>query len=302
MNDQGAKNRLNRAKLSLLGLSVGDAFGERFFGRWRVLGELVDNRQLPQGPWRFTDDTNMALSIVSVLEQFGSINQDALAKNFAQNYDPSRGYGMAMHHALPRIQRGEKWEVVSGGLFNGEGSFGNGASMRVAPVGAFFADDMSALIENARKSAQVTHTHSEAAAGAIAVASAAALAHRLRNEAAPNVHEFIGLILPNVPESYTKSGIMHTRGIHPDASVRKVASVVGNGSQITTMDTVPYVLWCAGRYLSNFEEALWHTVSGGGDLDTTCAMVGGIVANYVGEEGIPQEWIERREPLPNLPI
>jgi ADP-ribosylglycohydrolase len=174
--------------------------------------------------------------------------------------------------------------------------------MRVAPVGAFFADDMNAVIENARKSAQVTHTHPEAAAGAIAVASAAALAHRLRNEATPNVHEFIGLVLPHVPESYTKRGIMHARGVHPDASVRKVAAVVGNGSQITTMDTVPYVLWCAGRYLGDYEEALWHTVSGGGDLDTTCAMVGGIVANYVGKEGIPLEWIERREKLPDLPI
>jgi ADP-ribosylglycohydrolase len=302
MNDKDEKNSLARAKLSLLGLSVGDAFGERFFGRWRTVGEWVDNKQLPQGPWRFTDDTNMALSIVSVLYQHGFIEQNALAQSFANNYDPSRGYGMAMHHALPRIHRGEKWETVAGGLFNGEGSFGNGASMRVAPVGAFFANEMNAVIENARKSAQVTHAHPEAAAGAIAVATAAALAHRLRNETIPDVHEFIGLILPNVPESYTRSGIMRARGLHPDASVRKVASEVGNGSQVTTMDTVPYVLWCAGRYLSDFEEALWHTVSGGGDLDTTCAMVGGIVACFVGKEGIPKEWIARRETLPDLPI
>jgi ADP-ribosylglycohydrolase len=35
-----------------------------------------------------------------------------------------------------------------------------------------------------------------------------------------------------------------------------------------------------------------------GDIDTNCAMVGGIVANYTGSDGIPAEWLRRREPLP----
>ena len=36
-----------------------------------------------------------------------------------------------------------------------------------------------------------------------------------------------------------------------------------------------------------------------GDVDTTCAMVGGIVVLYTGVEGIPAEWIQAREPLPD---
>ncbi|MGW5480947.1 ADP-ribosylglycohydrolase family protein [Streptomyces sp. NPDC004008] len=34
--------------------------------------------------------------------------------------------------------------------------------------------------------------------------------------------------------------------------------------------------------------ALWATASAGGDVDTTCAIVGGIVASRVGTEGIPR--------------
>lgn len=48
--------------------------------------------------------------------------------------------------------------------------------MRVAPVGAFFADDMDLVVSQARASAEVTHAHNEAIVGAIAVAVAAAWA------------------------------------------------------------------------------------------------------------------------------
>jgi len=75
-------------------------------------------------------------------------------------------------------------------------------------------------------------------------------------------------------------------------------SALGNGSAISAQDTVPFVLWCAGECLDNYEEAIWLTASGGGDVDTTCAMVGGIVTTYTGIEGIPAEWIQAREPLP----
>ena len=48
--------------------------------------------------------------------------------------------------------------------------------------------------------------------------------------------------------------------------------------------------------------ALSSSVSGLGDRDTTCAIVGGIVASYTGVEGIPQEWLESRERLPSWPF
>ncbi len=65
---------------------------------------------------------------------------------------------------------------------------------------------------------------------------------------------------------------------------------------------VAYCLWCAGSFLTDYEAALWHTASGLGDIDTNCAIVGGIVASRVGLDGIPAEWRQHREPLPTWPF
>jgi len=42
---------------------------------------------------------------------------------------------------------------------------------------------------------------------------------------------------------------------------------------------------------------MWTTVSGLGDRDTTCAIVGGIVASAVGHDAIPADWLAAREQL-----
>ncbi|MFW9802744.1 MAG: ADP-ribosylglycohydrolase family protein [Candidatus Thorarchaeota archaeon] len=295
-------DRLERAKLSLIGLSVGDAFGESFFDSHPQLVNRIAERRIPPGRWPFTDDTMMALSIVSVLKEYKEINQDALAASFARNFDPVRGYGLAMHHALPRMAAGERWSSVASNLFGGEGSFGNGASMRVAPVGGYFADDILEARRNAALSAEVTHTHPEAAAGAIAVGLAAAWAARMSNTEVPTPGEFIEKVVKGVPDSMTRRGILKAQEVPPLATPSDAAAILGCGQQITTQDTVPFVIWCAAHYLEDYENALWNTVSAFGDMDTTCAMVGGIVVLYSGIEGIPKQWLVQREALPDLPI
>ena len=110
-------DRLARARLALEGLSLGDAFGEQFFVRSGLLGQLIAERALPAPPWRFTDDTPMALSVAGSLVHFDRIDQDWLAQSFAGQYQPSRGYGLAMHHLLPAIGAGAAWRELSAGLF-----------------------------------------------------------------------------------------------------------------------------------------------------------------------------------------
>jgi ADP-ribosylglycohydrolase len=294
------EERLNRALISLDGLSVGDAFGEKFFAPPEVANHYIINRIPPDALWRWTDDTNMALSIVSVLRQCDEVDQDRLALRFANRYHPSRGYGPAMHGLLPLFAYGASWREAAPALFSGQGSFGNGAAMRVAPVGAYFADDLEATAEHARRSAEVTHAHPEAAAGAIAVAVGVAVAWQIRGQSPrPTRQEFIGQVIPSVPQSAVRAKLEVARDLGDQASVSMAADKLGNGSRITAQDTVPYVLWCAGQYLDNYQEALWQTVKGGGDMDTTCAMVGGIVAMYTGREGIPEKWLHRREKLPD---
>ena len=80
--------------------------------------------------------------------------------------------------------------------------------------------------------------------------------------------------------------------------VHAAVSVLGNGSRVTAQDTVPFALWSATCHLNDYEEALWATVSGLGDRDTTCAIVGGVVVMQSGLRSIPKQWLHCREPIP----
>jgi ADP-ribosylglycohydrolase len=82
--------------------------------------------------------------------------------------------------------------------------------------------------------------------------------------------------------------------------VGKAVAALGNGSRVISSDTVPFALWCAAHHLDDFQEALWTTVSGLGDRDTTCAIVGGIVAARTGYDGIPASFVSAREPLDSM--
>ena len=293
--------RLARAVLSLEGLSVGDAFGERFFSC--SVEEMTPQRLAPPGPWPYTDDTEMALSVVSALRQSGEIDQDRLARSFSEHFDPARGYGPAMQDIVPMMWLPGSWVSLSRRVFGGQGSFGNGAAMRVAPLGAFFADDLEAAASQAFDSAIVTHAHPEAAAGAVAVAVGAALAWQWRDTRPfPELPEFLENILTLVPEGEVRCGIETARDLPLDTAVSQAARVLGSGDGATAQDTVPFVLWCAGQHLGSYEEALWLTVQGLGDRDTTCAMVGGIVVMSAPWATFPHNWNEACEPLPRWPF
>jgi ADP-ribosylglycohydrolase len=291
---------LERAGVALAGLSVGDAFGERFFVAPALAERLIADRVVPTPPWPYTDDTEMALSVMAILSRYERIDQDALAVAFAARYDPSRGYGPSMHRLLRRIAAGEPWSTAAHDSFSGQGSYGNGAAMRVAPVGAYFADDLATVVAEATWSAEVTHAHPEGIAGAVAVAVAAALAQRARvSGALSSRSDFLDDVLGHVPQGEVRSRLRRARDLSDGAPISAAVAVLGNGTDLSAQDTVPFSLWCAAGHLDDYEAALWQTVSGLGDRDTTCAIVGGIVACYVGEAGIPTGWLKAREPLPN---
>jgi ADP-ribosylglycohydrolase len=290
---------------SLNGLSIGDAFGDRIFFEFRTFqADVFDlplaQRPLPAGRWSYTDDTQMALSIVEVLTQYGHIDQDALARSFGNHFERGRGYGTAMYDLLPQLRAGHSWRSAAPALFGGKGSFGNGAAMRVAPLGAYFADDLPTVIDQAARSAEVTHTHPEAIAGAVAVAIAAAYGwEQYHTGIIPKGAAFLDRVSTLVPASAVRDKLIAACDIPLDTKIWEVVRRLGNGSGVTAQDTVPYALWCAAHRLDSYPEAIWLTASGLGDIDTNCAIVGGIVACAAGSDGIPADWLKRREPLPD---
>ncbi|MFJ8918842.1 ADP-ribosylglycohydrolase family protein [Streptomyces sp. NPDC102415] len=295
MNSPSRPGDSAAARRSLEALALGDAFGERWFPLFRPPRQAyaeVRARRTPHEPlWHWTDDTALALALQRVLDEYGHVEQDRLALYFALAFDAdqARGYGHGMHILLPELLTSPAdWRTLAPGLFEG-GSLGNGAAMRVAPLGARFHEDLGLAAGQAVLSAVVTHAHPEGVAGAVAVAVAAALSVR---------GEFtLEAVAEHIPRGAVRDGVLRAAQVSSATEPWKAADLLGNGSRIRADDTVPFALWTAARHPGDLEGALWATAEGFGDVDTTCAITAGVVGAVTGVEGVPAEWRLRREPL-----
>ncbi|WP_156726377.1 ADP-ribosylglycohydrolase family protein [Streptomyces apocyni] len=299
--DSSSDPRLERALASLRGLAVGDALGAQFFVPANY--PLLKRREVPPGPWPWTDDTEMASSVLSVLARHGRIDQDALARSFATHHDEGRGYGPAVSRLLQSLEGGGDWRQLASAMFKGQGSWGNGAAMRVAPLGAWYADDPEQATHQAEISAYPTHQHREGVVGSMAVAAAAALA--AAPSGPPTPEALLDGVIALIPRSAVGAALRRARDMLDYGDATTVAAVLGCGRRTSAHDTVPFALWSAARGLGDFQRAFWVTAQVGGDMDTTCAIVGGVVASGRGGLGSepPELWRERTEKLPDwIPV
>lgn len=166
--------------------------------------------------------------------------------------------------------------------------------MRVAPLGAYFAGDIDRVAREAAASAEVTHMHPDGVAGAIAVAVAAAL-----RVSKPELRgaELLDAVATRIPAGPVQERIGVGRSLGP-AGASSAAAALGNGSETSALDTVPFCLWVVAEHPGDFAEALWVTAGAGGDIDTTCAIVGGILGAGLEVSALPGELRDRCEPLP----
>ncbi|GLW57671.1 ADP-ribosylglycohydrolase family protein [Kitasatospora phosalacinea] len=318
------------ARDALEGLALGDAFGERWFKLFRTPAEAFEQirtRRTPEeAPWYWTDDTATALCVYRALLDYDGIGRDGIGRDgigrdgigrtrlaamFGATFlaDPGRGYGRGMKRLLPVLaEHPQRWKDEAVTLFDGQGSLGNGAAMRVAPLGAWFAADLDEAAEQAVHSAEVTHAHPEGIAGAVAVALAAALAARGRTDAggrpggrpgnAPAGAELLREVAARTPGGAIREGVTAAADLPAATEPWRAADLLGSGQRVRASDTVPFALWSAAHHLDSLTDALWTTAEGLGDVDTTCAITGGVVAARTGLSGVPAAWRERREELP----
>ena len=209
------------------------------------------------------------------------------------HFDAYRGYGPGAVIMLRLIREGTPWPIAAAEAFDGQGSAGNGAAMRAAPLGAWHADSPARAAAQGARAAEVTHAHPEGIAGgvAVAVAAAVAAASRLGND----VPDLLGAVAAHTPDGRVRDGMLAARRItHP----AEAAYELGTGSRAMAQDSVPFAIWVAARHLDDYAGAITACVTAGGDVDTTAAMAGGIVAARTGVAGIPARWLAAREPLP----
>ncbi|MFI5937182.1 ADP-ribosylglycohydrolase family protein [Actinoplanes sp. NPDC051494] len=262
---------------SLAGLSVGDARGAGH-----------------GPPWRWTDDTEQACCLVKALTDDDGLDRDHFADLLGRHFDASRGYGSGAVVMLRQIREGTPWPIAAAAAFDGQGSAGNGAAMRAAPLGAWHADSLVHAATEGARAAEVTHAHPEGIAGAVAVTVAAAVAAAARLEGQPV--DLLGAVLAHTPHSRVRDSLGRATTIRTAA---EAAHELGNGTRSLALDSVPFALWVAAHHLDDYPGAVQACIAAGGDMDTTAAMAGGVVAAYTGADGVPGEWLRAREPLPD---
>jgi len=286
--------RLALATDSLAGLSVGDALGAQYFVPGNTAADLARG-DLPTPPWPWTDDTEEACCLVAALTVSDelSLDRDGFAELLGRHFDAYRGYGPGAVVMLRQIREGTPWPIASAAAFEGQGSAGNGGAMRAAPLGAWHADSLAHAAAQGALAAEVTHSHPDGIAGGVAVTVAAAVAAASRLGSA--VPDLLGAVAAHTPDGRVRERLLAGRRI-TDAA--EAAYELGTGSGALAHDSVPFAIWVAARHLDDYPGAITACVAAGGDVDTTAAMAGGIVAARTGVAGIPEHWLAAREPLP----
>jgi len=199
---------------------------------------------------RFTDDTVLTIAVAySILS---GIPYKKAIKNIGNRY-PNAGYGGTFI----------RWLLSKdAGPYN---SWGNGSAMRVSPAGFAFGNEKEVL-EQAHKSAEITHNHPEGIKGAKATALAVFLAKEGEGK---------NKIRTKIEEQF---------GYNLDRSIDEIRP--GYSFDISCQGTVPEAI-ISFLDSDSYEDAIRNAISLGGDSDTLACITGGIAEAFY--KGVPDE-------------
>lgn len=286
----------DRARGLLLGLALGDALGAPFEGRDSVDPVDLVAEELAPSALVHTDDTALALVLARHLADHRDttvLDEDVLAREFADAWraEPWRGFGNGAVTVFRLVSSGVPWPEATRACFQGLGSFGNGAAMRVAPVG-LAATSLRHVADLARRSAAVTHAHKHGQHGAVCQAAAAYLA--LHSDPARQ------LVVPAFLEDLSRvvrSGAWHEKLDRVASLVRRrpepqhAASALGNDA--SALGSVPTALLAFLLHPDRANDAIRYAIRMGGDTDTIAAMAGALAGARTGASTLPATWLRR---------
>ena len=234
----------------MLGAIAGDIIGSIYEGKkaWQEL-KRPDFEPLFDPNARFTDDTVLTIAVAESILRGGDLVD--LLRDYARAY-PNAGYGGTFRRWAASDSRDSYF------------SWGNGAAMRVSPVG-FAYELLDEVLLRARWSAEVTHDHPEGIKGAQATAAAVYLARTGSDK-----DEIRGTI---------------ERKFGYDLSRRLDDLRPAFGFDVSCRGTVPPAI-LAFLESNDYEHAVRLAVSLGGDADTLACIAGGIAQAYYG--GVPE--------------
>ena len=259
---------------SMVGLALGDALGAPYEGGFV---ERAAWRLIARGKLRYTDDTEMSIILAESLLEHGCVDQDALVAAWAARCRWSRGYGAGARRLLQLVAKGTDWRDANRRIFP-DGSFGNGAAMRIAPVALFYAG-RAEFDEAIVAASEITHAHPLGVEGARLIAHA--IARALRDESPLDVESR-----------------------HPEYAERLARARDGArprllGNSILAQESVVTAI-CLAQRSATFEGLIEQVVATGGDTDTIGAMAGSIWGARHGAEALPDAPVEARAEIEDL--
>lgn len=229
---------------NMLGAIAGDIIGSRYEG----CSAPSPDFSLFDESCRFTDDTVLSVAVADWILHGGNLVD--LFHTYVAQY-PRAGYGMSFARWAAQKRR-EPYN-----------SWGNGAAMRVSPVGFAF-DSLETVLAKAQATAEVTHNHPEGIRGAQATATAIFLAREGRDK------------------SQIKSGIESRFGYDLNRTLADIRPTYFFDS--SCQGSVPESI-ISFLESNDYEHAVRNAISLGGDADTIACIAGGIAEAYYG--GVP---------------
>lgn len=267
------------------------------------------------GYYMYTDDTAMNHVLAESLLDCRGFDPVVVARRFTsefyENKDNRGEYGPKVRTVFATLKKTgyrDVWRPAKD-QFNGTGSFGNGAAMRVAPVALFYHGDEETAIKIAQDQSKLTHAHPVGYNGAALVCLAIQLALSLDPREKLDVGRFLDTLkskmthvehLESEEDRFYVDKLEVMRKMlldrYEDAPPERVAAVLGN--EITADRSVPAALYAflrSVRPLKNYKtsngfiRALFFAIAMGGDTDTIGTMTGSIAGAYYGIFRVPLE-------------
>ena len=296
-------NKQQRWRGLLLGTAVGDSVGLPAEGISRRRNHKLFRKHWRQGLifnyGMISDDTEHTVFVAQALLAYPN-NVTLFRKRLAMSLrwwllSLPAGVGLATGRAIIKLWLG--FNPKKSGVY----SAGNGVAMRVAPIGAFFADNAQLRADYIKASTNITHTDPKALIGATAIAEITAWSWREQLTEKPSLNDFIKH-LHNVTNDEQWLNIVSNieQGLQQNLSVEAFAETLGLGQGITgyIYHTVPMVLYAWYQHFGDFEQTLSSIFNCGGDTDTTGAIVGALAGSVTGEQGIPAHWLKQLKDYP----
>lgn len=270
---------------AMLGTFAGDALGRPYddMPASRRPGRL----ELCEGS-AYSDHPELMISLAESLVEHNRIEPNQLADAFARTAVPSRGYGSTALECIKLWRQGVPVHLAARRLFDGVGSLGSGAAIRVAPVAIRFCRRPDQLRREAARSAHITHTHPLGIDAA--VAQAASVAAALRGERILRA-AYAAAETALMRRQLTLVGELLERSVGPD----DVADALGNTA--AGPEAVPTAIYAALTH-EGVEDAVSFAVRCNGDAGGTAAMAGAIAGARAGARALPENWLVKLESGP----